>query len=175
MLDLLPNLRAFAFSLTNDPTKVDDLVQDTFLRAWANINRFERGSNLGAWLFTILRYAFYTEYRERRHEVEDPISVHAARLKVLPEQEMALAVTELRSALAHLPRRHREALVLVGAEGMTYGEVAAIQGVAEGTIKSRVSRARHQLALSLHMKSRHEIGPDQVMQAAVQEPTAVFP
>jgi RNA polymerase sigma-70 factor (ECF subfamily) len=174
MLDLLPNLRAFAFSLTNDPIRVDDLVQDTFLRAWANIDRFERGSNLGAWLFTILRHAFYTEHRKRRREVEDPIGVYAARLKVLPEQEAALALAELRSALAHLPSSHREALLLVGTEGMTYEEVAMLQGVAVGTIKSRVNRARQQLAGLLQMKSRHEIEPDQVMQAALQEPTSLL-
>jgi RNA polymerase sigma-70 factor, ECF subfamily len=174
MLRHLPNLRAFAFSLTNDPTKVDDLVQDTFLRAWANIDRFKRGSNLGAWLFTILRHAFYTEYRKRRLEVEDPIGVHAARLKVLPEQETALAMTELRLALAYLPRSHREALLLVSVEGMTYDEVAMLQGVAVGTIKSRVNRARQYLAGLLQMKSHHEIEQDQVMQAAMQEPMALF-
>ncbi|MBL0403812.1 sigma-70 family RNA polymerase sigma factor [Microvirga aerilata] len=174
MLDLLPNLRAFAFSLTNDPTRVDDMVQDTFLRAWANIDHFERGSNLGAWLFTILRHAFYTEHRKRRHEVEDPTGVHAARLKVPPEQEAALATSELRLALAHLPRSHREALLLVGGEGLTYEEVAMLQGVAVGTIKSRVNRARLQLAELLQMKSRHEIGPDEVMQAAMQEPMTLF-
>ncbi len=174
MLGYLPNLRAFAFSLTNDPIRVDDLVQDTFLRAWANLDRFERGSNLGAWLFTILRHAFYTEYRKRRHEVEDPIGVHEARLKVLPEQDMALAMAELRSALAHLPSSHREALLLVAVEGLTYEEVAMLQGVAVGTIKSRVNRARQQLTGLLQMKSRHEIGPDQVMQAALQEPMALF-
>jgi RNA polymerase sigma-70 factor (ECF subfamily) len=169
MLHLLPNLRAFAFSLTNDPVRVDDLVQDTFLRAWANIDRFERGSNLGAWLFTILRHAFYTEYRKRRHEVEDPIGVHAARLKVLPDQDAALTMAELRAALAHLPHESREALLLVGAEGLTYEEVARVQGVAVGTIKSRVHRARAQLAALLQMKNRHEIEPDHVMQAAAQE------
>jgi RNA polymerase sigma-70 factor (ECF subfamily) len=175
MLHLLPNLRAFAFSLTNDPVRVDDLVQDTFLRAWANIDRFECGSNLGAWLFTILRHAFYTEYRKRRHEVEDPIGVHAARLKVLPDQDAALTMAELRVALAYLPHESREALLLVGAEGLTYEEVARVQGVAVGTIKSRVHRARTQLAALLQMKNRHEIGPDHVMQAAVQEPMILFP
>jgi RNA polymerase sigma-70 factor, ECF subfamily len=173
MLGLLPNLRAFAFSLTNDPARVDDLVQDTFLRAWANISHFECGSNLGAWLFTILRRAFYTEYRKRRREVEDPEGVHAARLKVLPEQDIALAMAELRLALAYLPRTHREALLLVGVEGMSYEEVAMLQGVAVGTVKSRVNRARQQLAAVLQMKSRHEIEPDQVMQAALQEPTSL--
>lgn len=173
MLDLLPNLRAFAFSLTNDPTRVDDLVQDTFLRAWANISHFERGSNLGAWLFTILRRAFYTEHRKRKREVEDPEGVHVARLKVPPEQEPALAMAELRSAVAHLPSSHREALLLVGVEGMSYEEVATLQGIAVGTVKSRVNRARQQLAASLQMKSRHEIEPDQVMQAALQESTSL--
>jgi RNA polymerase sigma-70 factor (ECF subfamily) len=174
ILELLPNLRAFAFSLTNDPIRVDDLVQDTFLRAWANIDRFECGSNLGAWLFTILRHTFYTEHRKRRREVEDPEGVYVARLKVLPEQEAALAMDELRSALVHLPRSHREALLLVGVEGMTYEEVASLQGVAVGTIKSRVNRSRTQLATLLQMKSRHEIEPDQVMQAAVQEPMSLL-
>jgi RNA polymerase sigma-70 factor (ECF subfamily) len=70
--------------------------------------------------------------------------------------------------LARLPRRQREALLLVGVEGLTHEEVAAIQGVAVGTIKSRVNRARSRLALLLHMRSRHEIGPDRVMQAALQ-------
>jgi RNA polymerase sigma-70 factor (ECF subfamily) len=174
MLNLLPNLRAFAFSLTNDPTRADDLVQETFVRAWANIDRFERGSNPGAWLFTILRHAFYTEHRKRKREVEEPIGVHADRLKVLPEQEAALALAELRSALAHLPSSHREALLLVGAEGMTYDEVAMLQGVAVGTIKSRINRARQQLAGLLQMKSRHEIGLDHVMQAAMQESMSLF-
>jgi RNA polymerase sigma-70 factor (ECF subfamily) len=175
ILDLLPNLRAFAFSLTNDPIRVDDLVQDTFLRAWANIDRFESGSNLGAWLFTILRHAFYTEHRKRRREIEDPDGTHVAGLKVLPEQEAALAMDELRLALAHLPSSHSEALLLVAIEGMTYEEVAGLQGVAVGTIKSRVNRARTQLAELLQMKSRHEIVPDHVMQAAVQESMSLLP
>jgi RNA polymerase sigma-70 factor (ECF subfamily) len=174
MLNLLPNLWAFAFSLTNDPIRVDDLVQETFVRAWANIDCFERGSNPGAWLFTILRHAFYTEHRKRRHEVEDPIGVHADRLKGLPAQEAALALAELRSALAHLPSSHREALLLVSVEGMTYDEVAMLQGVAVGTIKSRVNRARQQLAGLLQMKSRHENVADPVMQAAMQKSMSLF-
>jgi RNA polymerase sigma-70 factor (ECF subfamily) len=84
-------------------------------------------------------------------------------------------MVELRLARAHLPRSHREALLLVSVEGMTYDEVAALQGVAVGTIKSRVNRARQQLAGLLQMTSRHEIEPDQVMRAAMQEPMALFP
>ena len=125
-------------------------------------------------MFTILRHAFYTDYRKRRHEVEDPDGIHVAGLKVLPEQEAALAMAELRVALAHLPRRHREALLLVSVEGMSYEEVAMLQGVAVGTVKSRVNRARQQLATLLQMKSRHEVEPDQVMQAALQEPMSLL-
>jgi len=97
-----------------------------------------------------------------------------ARLKVPPEQEAALAMAELRLALTHLPPRYREALLLVGVQHMTYEEVALLQGVAVGTIKSRVNRARTQLASMLQMTSRHEIGPDQVMRAALQEPMSLF-
>jgi RNA polymerase sigma-70 factor, ECF subfamily len=71
MLATLPNLRAFAISLTNDPVRADDLVQGTILRAWANSHRVEPGTNLCAWLFTILRNLFHSEYRKRRREVED--------------------------------------------------------------------------------------------------------
>jgi RNA polymerase sigma-70 factor (ECF subfamily) len=168
MLARLPNLRAFARSLTRDRAKADDLVQDTLLRAWSNIDKFERGTNLEAWLFTILRNALYTEHRKHRFEVADPDGKYAAHLKVLPEQEAALTMVELHRALAHLPRRLREALLLIAVEGMSYEEVAIRQGVAVGTVKSRVSRARHHLAHLLNMDDRHQIEPDQVMQAALQ-------
>jgi RNA polymerase sigma-70 factor, ECF subfamily len=168
MLGLLPNLRAFALSLTNDPTGADDLVQDTILRAWTHRSRFQPGTNLGAWLFCILRNSFYSERRKRKHEVEDPRGTCAGRLSVPPSQEAGLEMNELHLALARLPRRQREALLLVSVEGLTHEEVAAIQGVAVGTIKSRVNRARSRLALLLHMRNRHEIGPDRVMQAALQ-------
>ena len=171
MLGLLPILRAFALSLTNNPSRADDLVQDTLLRAWTHCSRFQRGTNLEAWLFTILRNSFYSEHRKRKHEVEDPGETYAGRLSVPPAQEAGLEMNELRLALACLPRRRREALLWIGVEGLTYEEVAAIQGVAVGTIKSRVNRTRSQLARLLHMEDRHEIGPDQVMKAAVQSST----
>ena len=170
MLSLVPNLRAFALSLTSDPVRADDLVQETLLRGWANLARFERGSNLGTWLFTILRNAPYTEHRKHRLEVADPDGKYAARLKVLPEQEAVRTTVELHRALSHLPRTFREALLLVGVEGMSYDEVATRQGVTVGTVKSRVNRARCQLAHSLHMNDRHQIEADQVMQAALRSP-----
>src|SRR4028119_2293960 len=80
MLAAVPSLRAFAISLTNNRDRADDLVQDTLMRAWANIDRFERGTNLEAWLFTILRNQSHSEFRKRKHEVEDVDSFYAARL-----------------------------------------------------------------------------------------------
>jgi RNA polymerase sigma-70 factor, ECF subfamily len=174
MLGLLPNLRAFALSLTYDPTWADDLVQDTILRAYSKIDRFERGTSLGAWLFTILRNGFYTQHRKRRYEVEDPDGTFVGRLSVMPAQESRLEAAEARRALARLPVKQREALLLVGAEGLSYEEAALIQGVSIGTVKSRVHRARSQLADLLQIEDWHEIGPDRVLRAALQEPAAPF-
>jgi RNA polymerase sigma-70 factor, ECF subfamily len=173
MLALLPNLRAFALSLTNDPTRADDLVQDTILRAWARIDQFERGTNLGAWLFTILRNRFYTEHRKRKREVEDPNGVYGERLIVMPSQEAGLEMAEFRMALARLSVRQREALLLIGAEGLSYDEAALIQCVSVGTVKSRVHRARSQLADLLQIGDWHEIGPDRMMKAALQGSAAM--
>jgi RNA polymerase sigma-70 factor (ECF subfamily) len=172
MLSLLPNLRAFAFSLTNNPAWADDLVQDTIVRAWANLARFERGTNLGAWLFTILRNSFYSQYRKRRHEVEDPEGAYCEHLTALPEQESALDFATLRRALVQLPPEQRVAVILVGAEGRSYEDAASVCGVAVGTIKSRVNRARTHLAMLLQMKDRHDLGPDRLMQAVLQQPAA---
>jgi RNA polymerase sigma factor (sigma-70 family) len=91
ILAALPSLRAFATSLTGNRDRADDLVQDAILRAWANIDRFERGTNLNAWLFTILRNQFHSEYRKRKREVEDADGSYAARLKTHPDQQSRLA------------------------------------------------------------------------------------
>ena len=102
MLSLLPSLRTFAISLTNASIRADDLVQDTVLRAWSHRTRFEIGTNLSAWLLTILRNGFYTEYRRRKHDVEDPDSRYADSLTAQPEQQDSLDLDDLRRALAHL-------------------------------------------------------------------------
>ena len=99
----LPHLRAFALSLTHDPVRSDDLVQSTLLRAWANLDHFQHGTNLEAWLFAILRNSFYSEHRQRRREVEDPDSGYARCLTVQPEQEFRLMLSDLQQALARLP------------------------------------------------------------------------
>jgi RNA polymerase sigma-70 factor, ECF subfamily len=168
----LPHLRAFALHLTHDPVRSDDLVQSTVLRAWANLDHFQDGTNLEAWLFTILRNTFYSEYRKRRWEIEDPEGGYARTLMVQPEQESRLMLQDLQEALGHLPREQREALLLVAERGETYEDVAALCGVAVGTIKSRVNRARTQLAGLLQMANRHDLGLDGLMQAALQPPKA---
>ncbi len=167
MLAAVPSLRAFAISLTNNRDRADDLVQDTLMRAWANLDRFERGTNLEAWLFTILRNRFHSEYRSRRGEVEDADDSYAARLKTHPDQQAHLDYEDFRAALAKLPMDQREALLLVGAQGMPYEEVAQVMGVPVGTVKSRVNRARIRLAALLDINSEAEIGPDGVSKAAL--------
>ncbi|TMV77295.1 RNA polymerase sigma factor [Thioclava sp. BHET1] len=141
----LSALRAFAVSLTRDMTAADDLVQDTIVKAWTNIDKFERGTNLRAWLFTILRNTFYSDRRKRRHEVQDTDGVHAAMLMEKPAHDGRLAFADFSRAFDLLSPEHREVLVLVGAEGFAYDEAAATMGVAVGTVKSRANRARAKL------------------------------
>ena len=168
ILAAIPSLRAFAISLVHDRNRADDLVQDTLVRAWRAIDRFERGTNLNAWLFTILRNLFHSEYRKKRREVDDPEGTYAAQLKVVPDQQSRLDYEDMRSALAKVPADQREALLLVAAEGMSYEDVAQITGVPVGTVKSRVNRARARLAKLLDHEPNDEIGPDRVIKAAVQ-------
>jgi RNA polymerase sigma-70 factor (ECF subfamily) len=168
LLAAVPSLRAFAISLSGNVDRADDLVQDTLVRAIANAHRFEPGTNLNAWLFTILRNLFHSEYRKRRREVEDPDGVYAEQLTSQPEQGARLDFEDFRSALATLPSEQREALLLVGASGFSYEETAAICGCAVGTVKSRVNRARSRLSGLLHLDAAEDIGPDRVIRAALQ-------
>jgi RNA polymerase sigma-70 factor (ECF subfamily) len=153
MLAAIPGLRAFAISLSGSADRADDLVQETVTRAMANIDSFTPGTNMPAWLFTILRNRFRSEYRKHRREVEDPDGSYMASLKASPEQFGRLEFRELIEALAKVPHLQREALLLIAASGFTYEEAAAICGVAVGTIKSRASRARQQLAELLVLDS----------------------
>jgi len=168
LLAAIPSMRAFAISLTNNPDLADDLVQSAILSAWANIDRFDPGTNMTAWLFTILRNRFYSDYRKRKREVEDPDEAHAGRLSTAPEQQATVDFHDMRSALARLPLGQREALLLIGAEGLSYEEAAAVCGIAVGTVKSRVNRARVRLAHLLGMDGTNDLGADRMMRAAVQ-------
>ncbi len=151
LIACIPPLRAFAISLTGKVDRADDLVQETLLKAWAHRESFEPGTKLKAWLFTILRNEFYTVFRKRKREVEDADSVIANNVGVRPEQDSHMDMTDMRLALVKLPVDQREALLLVSASDMSYEEAAVICGVAVGTIKSRVNRARARLAELLHL------------------------
>ncbi len=146
LLAAVPNLRAFAVSLCGNIDRANDLVQETLLRAWSHLDSFKPGTNMAAWLFTILRNHFRTEYRKRRREVEDADGEYAARLTTPESQTAHIEFRELRQALAALPPNQREALILIGASGFSYEEAAQICDCAVGTIKSRVNRARVRLA-----------------------------
>ena len=159
----IPSLRAFAWSLSRNSSDADDLVQETLIKAWTHRDRFEPGTNLKAWLFTILRNTFYTAAVKRRREVADEDGRLAATLTQAPTQDWSMAVHNLREALAKLPDEHREALVLVGAAGLSYEEAAEICGCALGTIKSRVNRARSRL---LKLMEAH--APGEVMAGAAE-------
>ena len=167
VLGAVPSLRAFAISLCGNVDRADDLVQETLLRALANIDFFQPGTNMSAWLFTILRNHFRSEYRKRRREVEDTDGHHAELLKSQPEQYGHVEFREFREALAQLPSDQREALILVGASGFSYEEAAGICGCAVGTIKSRVNRARTRLAELLHVNSAEDFGPDETTRAVL--------
>jgi RNA polymerase sigma-70 factor (ECF subfamily) len=145
VVGLIPALRAFAWSLSHNGSDADDLVQDTLIKAWSNRDKFEPGTNLRAWLFTILRNTYYTNVLRRRREVRDEMGEYASALKSPPTQDWSVAMRSLQAALQQLPDEHREALILVGAAGLSYEEAAEICGCALGTIKSRVNRARARL------------------------------
>lgn len=148
----IPALRAFAWSLARNPADADDLVQETLTKAWTYRDKFQAGTNLRAWLFTILRNTWYSAAAKRSREVADEEGRHAAGVATEGSQEWAVELTALRQALDDLPPEHREAIVLVGAAGLSYEEAAEIAGCALGTIKSRVNRARNRLAERLHME-----------------------
>jgi RNA polymerase sigma-70 factor, ECF subfamily len=160
MLEAVPSLRAFAISLCGNVDRADDLVQETLLRAWGNMGSFQPGTNMSAWLFTILRNLFRSEYRKRRREVEDVDGSYAESLTSLPEQNSRLEIVEFRDALTLLPSEQRESLILVGASGFSYEEAAQICGCAVGTIKSRVNRARSRLAEILSIDRACDFGPN---------------
>jgi RNA polymerase sigma-70 factor, ECF subfamily len=167
MLAAVPSLRAFAIALCGNVDRADDLVQEALLRALTNLSSFEPGTNMSAWLFTILRNQFRSEYRKRRREVEDADGLYAGRLTSLPEQTNRLEINEVRQALTFLPPEQCESLILVGASGFSYEEAAQICGCAVGTIKSRVHRARMRLAEILSIKDANDFGPDHETRAVI--------
>ncbi len=166
LVKTIPHLRAFAISLCGNVDQADDLVQETILRGLSHLDRFEPGTNLQAWLFTILRNHFHTSFRKRRREVEDPDGIMAGMLSTLPEQHGHLDISDLQLALAKLSHEQREVLLLVGAEGLSYEDTARICGTKVGTVKSRMNRARARLAELMHIHDEDDFGADRVIRAA---------
>ncbi len=162
LLAAIPSLRAFAMSLSQNADKADDLVQETLVKAWNKHESFQMGTNIKAWLFTILRNEFYSQMRKRGREVQDSDGVMTARLAVHPSQHGVLDLEDFRVALEQLPDDQREAVILIGASGFSYEEAAEICGCAVGTIKSRVSRARARLQDILQIAGEDEFGPDAI-------------
>ncbi|PZU64459.1 MAG: RNA polymerase subunit sigma, partial [Rhizobium sp.] len=157
------NLRAFAISLIRSRDRADDLVQDTIMKAWAKQDSYQPGTNMRAWLVTILRNEFYSQIRKSGREVQDTDG---------PEQHGSVDLQDFRAALAKLPDDQREAILLIGASGFAYEEAAEICGCPVGTIKSRVSRARLRLQELLGIENENEFGPDAQMTAVTAAATA---
>ena len=152
LTDHLAALRAFAISLTRNVAEADDLVQDTIVKAWTNIDKYQVGTNLRAWLFRILRNTYFSHIRKHKRDVADPDGIYAGRMFVMPDHDGRIAFTEFRSAFDRLSPEHREALILVGANGYSYEEAAQMMGVAIGTVKSRTNRGRARLCELLGLK-----------------------
>jgi RNA polymerase sigma-70 factor (ECF subfamily) len=162
LLATLPSLRAFAFSLSGRHDKADDLVQDTIMKAWAKQESFELGTNIKAWLFTILRNEFYSQMRKRGREVQDSDGLFTERMSVHPAQFGHMDLVDFKKALDLLPDDQREAVILIGASGFSYEEAAEICDCAIGTMKSRVSRARARLQDLLQVSGGGDYGPDAI-------------
>jgi RNA polymerase sigma-70 factor, ECF subfamily len=171
LVSAIPNLRAFAISLSGDYHFADDLVQETLLKAWTHRDKFEPGTNLRAWLFTILRNTYFSDFRKRRREVQDVDGEKAAQLATPPEQYGHLDLSDFRAALKLLSSDQCEALLLIGAEGFSYEEAAEICGCAVGTVKSRVNRARARLAELMAVGSVNDFGPEVISQTVVARST----
>jgi RNA polymerase sigma-70 factor (ECF subfamily) len=145
MVALMPQMHNFARSLCRDAVRAADLVQEALLRAFSNIERFQPGTNLKAWLFTILRNEHYSQLRRQKFEAVGVDTATLPEPSVPPDHDGEIELRELNSALSTLPTGQRTALLLVSASGLSYEEAAAICGCAVGTIKSRVARAREML------------------------------
>ena len=147
LIALIPQMRAFARSMCRDHAEAEDLAQDAVAKAWSSRERFEMGTNMKAWTFTIIRNQFYSDKRRSWRSTQLDPEVAERTLVAVTNPSAGLEIDELRRAMAMLPDDQREALILIGAGGMSYEEVSEITGAAVGTVKSRVSRARDRLAL----------------------------
>jgi RNA polymerase sigma-70 factor, ECF subfamily len=143
---LIPHMRAFARGLCGDMTAAEDLAQEALAKAWSARNSYQPGTNLKGWVFTILRNQFYSEKRRSWRNIALDQQKAEQTLVAIADPTATLWLDDVRRAMQLLPDGHREALVLIGAAGCSYEEAARMCGCPVGTVKSRVSRARGQLA-----------------------------
>lgn len=162
----IPHLRAFARSLCGNPAEADDLVQETMIKAWTARDRFEAGSSMRAWTFRILRNHFYSERRRAWRKQEQGGEIPETAAVTGTAQNWAVELDDVRRALLDLPDEQREALILVGAGGLSYEEAAEVCACAVGTVKSRVSRARAALEKRLDDGTTLKASPGSAAQAA---------
>ncbi len=160
MVAQMPYLRAFAISLCGSHSLADDLVQDALVKAWSHADSFQPNTNLRAWLVTILRNTYFSSYRKRSREVQDSDNLLAQQIPVKGGQESALTLADVQAALDKLAPEHKEILLMIGITELSYEEAAEICGVAIGTVKSRLNRARAKLAEHLGLLATSEIDTD---------------
>lgn len=166
ILRAIPYLRAFARSLTRDRDRADDLVQEALLAAWEHKDSLRDVAKLRPWLLVILKNCFHASLRAGRREVNDEEGKLALQQAVLPEQTSSCLFKDVMSALNRLPEDHREVLVLIYVQQLTYEEASAIAGCPVGTIKSRLSRARNALLQLLDFDQQEMLQSDSLMFAA---------
>lgn len=155
LLETIPHLRAFARALTRDRDKADDLVQDAVTRALTASDQFTEGTNFKAWMFTILRNAHVNNLRRNKYRFEPLDDAALSKASTPATQDANVEFTQFAEIFGSLRPEYREVLILVGATGLSYEEAAAICGCAVGTIKSRLSRARRDLASRVGEADRH--------------------
>lgn len=160
MVAQMPYLRAFAVSLSGSYSVADDLVQDTLIKAWSHADSFAPGTNFRAWLVTILRNTYFSQYRKRAREVQDSDNVHAEQIPVKGGQESTVTMQDVQKALNKLAPEHREILLMIGITELSYEEAAQVCGIAVGTVKSRLTRARAKLAEHLGLTGFNEVADD---------------
>jgi RNA polymerase sigma-70 factor (ECF subfamily) len=143
-------MRSYGRSLTRCTDMADDLAQETILKAWMARERFIAGTNLKAWCFTILRNVYLSQLRRKRFTGEWDERVAERKLVAAADQDQRIHIEDAERALARIPRSQREALILVGAQDLTYEEAAEVSKVPVGTVKSRVARGRQALTRELY-------------------------
>ena len=152
----IPRLRRYARALTRDVVRADDLVQSCLTRAVAKQHLWQPGTDLRAWLFTIMHNQHVNDVRR---SVRDGNNVELDKAPTMTVQSNAIPVLQLRDlerAIAKLPPEQRQVILLVGLEGMAYEEVASLLKVPVGTVRSRLSRGRDQLRRLMGMEEGGE-------------------